>query len=368
MLDIDGTMGEGGGSILRLSAGFSVLFKQKIRLTNIRASRKSPGLRLQHMLGLIALKDLTNGDLSDVDIGTTELEFIPGNELKNHLEIKIRTAGSIALLSQTIQNACIKAENNHKRTFEFIGGGTFGLGAPDPYYLNEITYHYFNKMGYNCHINVEKNGYYPKGGAQATLEINPLVNPCTDLLPLNLLSMGNLVKINGNIIVSQNLQKPKVAERILSAIKKELIGTRIDIINYRTNEKSELTINDEYFDIQIKYIDSLNPGVGLNIWAEFDTGVRLSSGTVLGKKGVSSEKIGRKCSSQLLKQIKSNATVDEYLSDQIIPLMYLCNQGSSIIVTEISSHMETNINLLNIFKKREYQIEKLEKAWKFSYI
>jgi len=45
-IEIDGSFGEGGGSILRLSAGYSVLFNQPIIISNIRANRPTPGLRL----------------------------------------------------------------------------------------------------------------------------------------------------------------------------------------------------------------------------------------------------------------------------------------------------------------------------------
>ena len=51
-LEIDGSFGEGGGAILRLSAGYSVLFNKPLRIKNIRANRPKPGLRLQHLLGL----------------------------------------------------------------------------------------------------------------------------------------------------------------------------------------------------------------------------------------------------------------------------------------------------------------------------
>ena len=63
ILSIDGTLGEGGGSILRLAAGFSVLFNTPIHLQNIRANRNPPGLRLQHQLGLESLQKLSNGQL-----------------------------------------------------------------------------------------------------------------------------------------------------------------------------------------------------------------------------------------------------------------------------------------------------------------
>ncbi len=68
-------------------------------------------------------------------------------------------------------------------------------------------------MGYKCHIDVKKNGYYPKGGAKASLTIEPVRN-VSDLKPLVITDKGDLDKINGIISCSENLQKPKVAERI----------------------------------------------------------------------------------------------------------------------------------------------------------
>ncbi len=89
-LTINGTMGEGGGSITRLAAGFSILFNRPIHLKNIRANRNPPGLRLQHQLGLESLQKLSNGELSSIEVGTTDLKFAPGLGGKNTLDVNIR--------------------------------------------------------------------------------------------------------------------------------------------------------------------------------------------------------------------------------------------------------------------------------------
>ncbi|MCP4761070.1 MAG: RNA 3'-terminal phosphate cyclase [archaeon] len=366
-LEIDGNMGEGGGAILRLSAGFSVLFNKPIHIKNIRAGRSKPGLRLQHMLGLLALKEITDGSLSDIEVGTTELKFSPGDDFKSQIDVNIRTAGSIALLSQTIQTAAIKSDLNKGLIVNVNGGGTFGLGAPDPYYLNDVTYRYFEKMGYSCKINVLKNGYYPKGGAAAVLRFSSLADPINELKPLNINKIGDLVRIGGNIIVSDALKKPRVGERIHNGIVTGLIGKNIEIPDYEDNTLGNLKCEKKHFEINLEYVKALNPGVGLSIWAEFDSGIILSSGTILGKRGVSSEKVADTAVISLLKQIKSGATVDEYLADQIIPLLYLCRESSCIIVPRITTHMQTNIDLLNMFGKRKYLTKKLGKAWRFKY-
>ena len=61
-LEIDGSLGEGGGAIVRIGAGFSILFKRPIRIKNIRANRPKPGLRMQHFIGLKTLSELTKSE------------------------------------------------------------------------------------------------------------------------------------------------------------------------------------------------------------------------------------------------------------------------------------------------------------------
>ena len=115
ILEIDGSFGEGGGAILRLSAAFSVLFDQPIKINNIRANRPKPGLRLQHLLGLKTLAYLTGSSFSsphgECQVGTRELVFTPKSKIKEKINIDIATSASIGLLIQPIQIACLGFSN-----------------------------------------------------------------------------------------------------------------------------------------------------------------------------------------------------------------------------------------------------------------
>ena len=79
--DIDGSVMEGGGQILRMSAGLAALFSRPIRILKIRAGRAKPGLKGQHLSGLTLMRDLTGGLLEGAALGSAQIQFRPG-ELK----------------------------------------------------------------------------------------------------------------------------------------------------------------------------------------------------------------------------------------------------------------------------------------------
>ncbi|WP_297091735.1 RNA 3'-terminal phosphate cyclase, partial [Thermococcus sp.] len=98
MIVIDGSYGEGGGQILRTSVALSVITGKPVKIVNIRANRTNPGLRPQHLHGILALKELSNARVKGARVGSTVLEFVPGEAKPAHIRVPIKTAGSITLV------------------------------------------------------------------------------------------------------------------------------------------------------------------------------------------------------------------------------------------------------------------------------
>ena len=337
-IEIDGSFGEGGGSILRLGAGLSVLFKRSIRIKNIRANRPKPGLRLQHLVGLQTLSEITGSTLSDCKVGTDEITLNPNQLTKNSVSVEIGTAGSVGLLLQPIQIACLGFNKPEKIEILILGGGTFGKWAPSLNYLKEVTYQIFRNHGYNIDINIQKHGFYPKGGAIVKCTLYP---PKDKLKPISLTELGKIESVCGEIIITNQLRKSKVGERIKTSVLKHL--------------KKNLECN---FKIDYNYVHSLSPGVGLSLWACSDTGAIISSGTILGERNITSEKLGELAANELLKYIKNDIPIDNYLSDQLIPFMGFSEELSRLKVLKITSHTKTNLELIKLFLNRKYLIKK----------
>jgi len=351
-IEIDGSFGEGGGSILRLSAGYSVLFKQSIKVMKIRANRPTPGLRLQHLLGLKTLENLTNSNLSHCEVGTKDIIFIPNKTrtFKSKIHLNVNTAANIGLLVQPIQIACMDFNKPDKIDITIEGGGTHGKWAPSLNYLKNVTYQIFKRSGLTVKVHIDKYGFYPKGGAKTKFTIFPTTN---DLKSINYTELGNIDLLNGEIILTHHLRQ-----------KDSNIGNRIKkAVNSELKKSLKLETNIRY-----KWVDSLSPGVGLTLWATSDTDAIISTGTILGEKKITSENLGKLAAREFLKYIENDVPVDNYLCDQLIPLMAYLKAPSKIKVLEITNHSKTNLDLLTMFTNRKYKIIKEKNSYIIEYM
>src|SRR5512143_1653497 len=102
MLAIDGSMGEGGGQILRSALSLSLISGKAFRIYNIRAARPTPGLRPQHLAAVNAAVR-SSGAAVEVDrVGSQQMTFSPGPVQPGRYHFDIGTAGATSLVLQTV--------------------------------------------------------------------------------------------------------------------------------------------------------------------------------------------------------------------------------------------------------------------------
>lgn len=330
MIEIDGSWGEAGGQILRTATALSVLLKKPVRVFNIRAKRPKPGLKTQHLMGILALKELSAGRLSGAELGSQEIRFWPGEIRKRQIEIKIPTAGSIGLVLQTLQLACLGSEKPVRIRIQ--GGADFGKFAPPIPWLQRVLLPLLEKMGYRIEIKSLKSGFYPKGGAETLVRLEPKL----PLKPLKLLDQGT-PEIHGLSIASLHLKPREVAER-------------------QARSAEEILKQIAPCQIETKYVDALCPGSGLVLWLSAPPALLGSSG--IGERGVRAEEIGERAAKELMEDFKKGACVDRWATDQLLPFLALAAGKSELAIPELTSHAETNIWVIRKFLPAEFRVEK----------
>ena len=169
-LKINGGYGEGGGQIIRSAIALSCVTKQPIHLENIRKNRKIPGLKPQHLTAIRILQKIANAKVIGAEIGSTELKFTPGNIESLELVEDVGTAGSISLILQVLIPVVAISQKKLNLT---IKGGTDVLWSPSIDYTQHVLRDVYSRMGIEFSIVLSKRGYYPKGGGEVSLQINP---------------------------------------------------------------------------------------------------------------------------------------------------------------------------------------------------
>ena len=144
MIHIDGSLGEGGGQILRSSLGLSVVTGQSFQIQNIRAGRKKPGLLRQHLTAVQAAAEISQAEVKGNVLGSLSLTFHPHDLRSGSYRFSIGTAGSTTLVLQTVLPALLSADQPSTLTLQ---GGTHNPFAPPFHFLEKTFLPVLEKMG-----------------------------------------------------------------------------------------------------------------------------------------------------------------------------------------------------------------------------
>lgn len=328
MIEIDGSWGEGGGQILRMSVALSAITGKDVRIVKIRAGRPKPGLAAQHLTSIKSVARLCNAKVEGLDIGSQTVEFRPGELTGGKFNFDVGTAGAITLVFQ----ACfIPALHAPTKSVFTVTGGTDVRWSPPIDYFQHVFLPTVEKMGVFAKIERIRRGYYPKGGGRVVLHVEPVDR----LAPLKLEEKGDFVAIGG---VSHVGNLPShIADRMKTAAEEELAGM----------ERTDITSKSFTRD------DAFGQGGGIVLWAR--TKNTILGANSLAERGVKAEKVGQTASEKLAEELNSGSTLDIHLSDQILPYMALADGESSFLTREVSNHAETNMWLLGRFFDVEFE-------------
>lgn len=323
MIEIDGSIHSGSGTILRYGVALATLTGQDLHITRIRAKRERPGLRPQHLQAVRACASLSGGELSGADVGAQELFYRPGRALKpgGDFEWDIGTAGSTTMMAFTLIPLALFG----KRPFRFsLVGGLFQDMAPSALHMQHILVPLLERMGATVHMEILKPGYVPKGQGRLLLRVNP-IQGCLE--PIVMLTQGRVKRFRG-ISLASHLQNEKVGAR-MAARCRQLLQKRdgpveIEVLEDQTAEQK---------------------GAALFLMAETDQGCLLGADQA-GRPGRRSEAIAEFVVRSLWEDLDTGATTDRYLADQLILFAALARGTTEYRIPGMTDHVQSNLSLV----------------------
>jgi RNA 3'-terminal phosphate cyclase (ATP) len=334
MLVIDGSVGEGGGQILRSALALSLLTGTAFRIMNIRAGRSRPGLMRQHLMAVNAAAQVGDAETSGAEIGSKELVFSPKSLCDSHEHVPrgyprgvrsgdytfaIGGAGSTTLVFQTVlYPLLLGAKTSSTLKLE---GGTHNPMAPPIDFLQHAFLPQLSRMGARVEIDFTRHGFYPAGGGAWSVAIQPLEK----FSRLDLMERGEIRSRRASALVAQI--PGSVAIRELDALAKQLDWDR-----------------DECRPLMIQ--NSHGPGNALvaTVQSEHITEVF----TAFGERGISAEKVAQNLADEVTRYLKSKVPVGEHLADQLLLPMAL-GEGGSFRTLKPTEHCRTQASLIQMF-------------------
>lgn len=317
MLEIDGSIGEGGGQVLRTALALSCIKGQPVRISSIRAGRETPGLKAQHLAVCRLLAEISGAKMEGAVIGSTEITFLPGKISGGNYRFDIGTAGSCTLFLSAALPVLMFAE---KKSSLEITGGTHVAHSPTFEYFSEVFLPAARKFGAEASAKMERAGFYPKGGGKVLLEVEPSTLKGCEFAP----------QADGTVhysIISSSIPL-HVAAREEEIVKKEFPGAQG----------------------KAQALDAACAGNAVTLWKGF------SGASSLGERGKPADAVAKEACSALKGELAAGASVDSHLADQLLIYAALSGGKSKYFTPHATSHLKTNAEIIRAFIKRNISL------------
>jgi len=333
---VDGSTGEGGGQILRTSLTLSCITGKSLHIENIRAARRNPGLAKQHLSCVRAACKICNGQSQGAAKGSGVLDFQPAPVQSGDYHFDIGSAGSASLVIQTLLPALFLADNPSTVT---VTGGTHNPLAPPFDFLNETFLPAIATAGFDGSCKLIKHGFFPAGGGTITFDVQPWQKSTDQII--------DLCEPSTELQIDARVYTAKLPEHVAQRQKKLLLRSGLEIQNVE--------------HIEVKDSD----GPGNCAMVRLCDSERTTVFTAFGMRGKPSEEVISEVVGLTEAFLTSEAAVDRFLADQLLIYMAIAETGS-FTTNELSSHLQTNMEVIKKFLPVDFFVEHQKQAYRIS--
>jgi RNA 3'-terminal phosphate cyclase (ATP) len=333
MIQIDGSMGEGGGQVLRTALSLSIITGQPVGIMNIRQGRSKPGLMAQHLKAVEAAAKISRANMEGAALGSTQLRFEPGEIRSGRYRFAIGTAGSTLLVLQTIFVPLSLASS---ASSIILYGGTHVPWSPSFHYADLMWLPTLRRMGFDAQIKLDLAGFYPPGGGR----ISATIRPAAELRPLALTQRGAGARLGGISAVANLPMSIAERQKRQTILRLEAVRTTLGLPPAR--------VHTLQLPAKVK-------GTFLLLLAEFEKSACCYTG--LGELHKPAERVADEAVDALLKFVESGGAIDQYLADQVLLPLSLVEGESRFHTCQVTSHLTTNAEVLRAFLPVEIDIQ-----------
>ncbi|MDT8388104.1 MAG: RNA 3'-terminal phosphate cyclase [Thiogranum sp.] len=328
MIDIDGSMGEGGGQVLRSALSLAALTGQPVRLTRIRANRSKPGLGFQHHAAVQAAARISHAQVEGDRIGSQTVHFAPGPVTPGEYHFDIGTAGATSLVLQTLLLPLALAP---AASYLTVTGGTHVPLSPCFHYLDWHWRVLLTRLGVPFGLDMTMAGFYPQGGGELHVRMPGSAQPGA----LRLCERGRLLRVRGLSAVA-NLPDDIAARQRRQALR-QLRGLDCEIA------------------ISLESLPARSRGTLLLLLAEFEHSQACFF--ALGARGKRAEQVADEAVEELLTFLANDGAVDRWLADQLLLPLACAGEMSVLRTSEVTLHLQTNAEVIMKFLPMQIRIE-----------
>jgi RNA 3'-phosphate cyclase len=330
-IELDGSMGEGGGQILRSSLALALLTSRPFHLRNVRAGRPKPGLQPQHLMSVRAAATVGKAQTRGASRGSTDLVFEPGLITAGSYRFDVGTAGAVGLVLHTIYLPLALAADTPSEIT--LIGGTHVRTSPCFHFLDVTWRRYLAACGVDVSLRLLRPGFYPRGGG----EVRAFIQPSAGVRNLTLQEHGPLRATGFSAVAGL----PESIAR-------------------RQARRARFRLEQHEIEVELEE-QAWEGGPGTVVGIELNTAPAPTFFFAIGERGKPAERVADEAADQVLAYLAAAPNlVDAHSADQLVLPLALAAGPSEYRVAEVTRHLTTNIDVIRHFLDRKIEWEGAE--------
>lgn len=393
VVSLDGGSGEGGGQLLRISMALAALLRRVVRVHSIRANRRLPGLRNQHLSTVELARDVSGGSLEGAHISSAELTFDARHAAANigkrsalgengrvKFAAESRTGGSIALM---VQGALPVVLFSSKPVDITVKGGTHVSFSPAIDFMQVPLRDLLSRFGALVDIEVKTRMFNPGSRSMGHVELS--VEPLdTVLAPVDLSTASSeIARVFTRVSVMGPAATESLAQQYVDALKTALTeqlsassaSSAIDmdwdfvIEPSATDAGATSSARSGKASRQGKHHKARGGSekTAVSVLCVVHTGsggilslARTNAFNSAAEAGTSSSSLADDMAKALAAYVRNGVCVDEHLADNAIVYMALARGTSRLRVPRkadrSSQHLETALDMVQRLAGVQYRV------------